>query len=55
MGNFLTDSYKKLQKNKREDWMWFEDPYKARSGELKSSATKVPAPNPTFGSGPTVH
>lgn len=56
----LGGSPKKNRQKEREDWMWYEDPYKTtttnwHSSLLKSHDVDVPAPSPTFGTGPTVH
>ncbi len=54
---FLGNRDKRYRKKEREDWMWYEDPYKADTGRgtTKSSDHNIPAPSPVFGSAPTLH
>jgi hypothetical protein len=57
------DRFKRHRGKEREDWMWYEDPYKYKSelsidwydGVLESHGRSVPAPNPLFGTEPPIH
>lgn len=53
----LADRDKKNRKREKEDWMWYEDPYKidTRRGILKSFGHSIPAPTPQFGTQPPLH
>ena len=61
MLHHLNTRYKKYRHKEREDWMWYEDPYKAKlskgwdEGMAESHGRDIPAPNPSFGIEPPVH
>lgn len=54
--------FRRHKGKEREDWMWYEDPYKTKSdlsadghdGMIGGHIGSVPAPNPMFGTEPPV-